>query len=228
MKKLIILALIFALLLSLTACAEEGDKPKSAETRTETAAQTTANEPETTKAIETQAPDEVWGVGPESVNLLTTEETHPVYIRFPSLVAVRYYTGKVAYQTDETLVILDARNPDVTPEEAQSVDDVLTAYRDQTIGILSEYRNTFWRDFSFDVQKQEHLTVNGYEMCKYTGIHHCTWKGEEQSMFFTAYSAAVNGGKDYVYWMVLDESDDQSLNETVEYYADQMAKTLED
>ena len=47
-------------------------------------------------------------------------------------------------------------------------------------------------------------------------------------MFFTAYFAAVNEGKDYVYWMVLDESDDQSLNETAEYYADQMAKTLED
>lgn len=228
MKKTMI-ALILAgllLLMPLSGCGSGSNNPTTTGSGSQSATKGTA---EQTKApeSETKAAPEDWGVGPQSKSLLTTETTYMVYIRFPQLLPNRHGTGYVAKQEDKTLVILDSRHPERTEVEAENVDLVLDTYIGQTERILRDYRNSYWKDFEFEITSREHMTINGYEMCKYIGVLHCSYKGNPEDHFFAAYSSEVNNGNDYVYWMVMDDSEDQSLHEIAEYNADQMAKTLE-
>ena len=230
MKKapIILGSLMLSAALLLTACGGGEGPGKPGETGT-SRPQSTPSEakPESKAATEATEALTDWGVGPEEYFLQTIEEYHAAQIKFPELLGNQYGTAKMGQQPDGTLVMFDVRWPDEIPEEVGSVDEVFPAYFVQANRNMEKYRDLGWDNFSFEITEQEHLTVNGYEMCKYRGVHRSTddmkaaWE-----FYYVAYAAAVNEGKDYVYWIVLDNSDDQSLRDTVEYNADMMAKTL--
>lgn len=195
---------------------------------------TSVNDKETQTSEETTSKEDTddWGVREEIVagknGILTT-----AYIKFPSLSGIVRGTGKIAYQKDKTLVILDAERKTGSPVLTDdSCDKVFPAYFEQTKGIIDSYRQMNYDNFEFSILDKEIVTVNGYEMCKFTGKHTFTVKDvntfetKNVDISFVAYATKLNGNGAYVYWMVLDESEDQSLTKTIEEYADKMAKTL--
>lgn len=214
--------------LLLSACGGGEGPGKPGETGT-SRPQSTPSEakPETKAATEATEALTDWGVGPEEYFLQTIEEYHAAQIKFPELLGNQYGTAMMGQQPDGTLVMFDVRWPKYIPEEVGSVEEVFPAYFVQAQENMRCYRNKQWGNFSFEITEQERLTVNGYEMCKYKGVHKSTDdKKEAREFYYVAYAAAVNEGKDYVYWIVLDNSKDQSLHDTAEYNADMMAKTL--
>lgn len=232
MKKLFTILMIAMLLcLSLTACGNKSKKEPDDNTNSSIQSSKTSNIQEPQKEDEIWDVDD-WGVQEKIVagknDTLTT-----AYIKFPTLSGIVRGTGKIAYQKNKTLVILDAERKTGSPALTNdSCDNVFPAYFEQTKGIIDTYRQMNYDNFEFSISDKEIVTVNGYEMCKFTGKHTFTVKDvntfetKNAEMNFVAYATKLNGNGAYVYWMVLDESDDQSLTKTIEEYADKMAKTL--
>ena len=223
MKRIISILLISIMILMCFAGCGKDKEPVITDTPS-----ISVNDKETQTSEETTSKEDTddWGVQEKIVagknDTLTT-----AYIKFPTLSGIVRGTGKIAYQKDKTLVILDAERKTGSPALTNdSCDNVFPAYFEQTKGIIDAYRQMNYDNFDFSVANKETVTVNGYEMCKYTGKHTFTVNGENDEMNFVAYATKLNGNGAYVYWMVLDESEDQSLTKTIEEYADKMAKTL--
>ena len=165
-----------------------------------------------------------WGVQ-ESIVADKGDNISSAYIKFPTLSGIIQGTGKIAYQTDKTLVILDSQRMSGSPTISR-ISDVLPAYFEQTIKIMREYRRSDWKDFAFNVETSEMVKINDYDMCKYTGTHTYTYNGEPGSMKFVAYATQLKENGAYIYWMVLDETEDQSMTNTIMEHATNMAYTF--
>lgn len=167
-----------------------------------------------------------WGVQ-DKITTRKNNNTITAWIKFPTLSGIVEGTGKLAYQKDKTLVIFDAEHKEVFPNlSANSCDEVFPTYFEQTKAIIDAHRQMTWDNFDFKINSKETMTINDYEMCKYTGTHTFTFQGEADSMSFVAYATKLKGNDAIVYWMVIDESEDQSLGKTIEEYAKKMAYTL--
>ncbi len=223
MKKILSILLVTMMILMCFAGCGKDNEPTNTDTPS-----TTVSDKETQASEETSNNDNTddWGVQ-EKIVATKNDVISVANIKFPSLTGIVEGTGKIAYQKDKTLVILDAEMKEVFPNiTANSCEEVFPAYFEQTRAIMDAYRQMNYDNFDFSVANKETVTVNGYEMCKYIGKHTFTVNGENDEMDFVAYATKLNGNGAYVYWMVLDESEDQSLTKTIEEYADKMAKTL--
>ena len=224
MKKTLALFMVLSILICCTNCGEK-DKPSEGKTSTADSLAPGESAVSVTEDNSEQSESE-WGVQEEIVSgkndILAT-----AYIRFPTLSGIVRGTGKIAYQTDDTLVLLDAERKTGSPElDRDSCDGVFPAYFEQTKKIMKSYRQMNYEDFDFTVETKEVVTINGYEMCKYTGKHTFTVDGEAAQLNYVAYATKLKENDAIVYWMVLDESVDQSLGNTIEEYAQKMAYSL--
>ena len=165
-----------------------------------------------------------WGVT-DNHAAFANNESCTFYINFPTYTGIPKGGGLISYDDLGTLIIVESQHL-TTDINVTNVDDVLPAYFEQTKVILDLYRNSAFDDFEFEITSKKHTTINGYEMCKYTGIHSFTYDGNKQTMNFVAYSAQLKTNGAYVYWMVLDETDDQSLSKTIDSHAYNMALSL--
>ena len=229
MKRVLLMLLVALLTLNCLAGCGKDKKPTNVDTPLTTEKLEQTQFPEATSS---DNKDEEWGVQEMKVTekngVITT-----ALIKFPHLTGIVRGTGKIAYQNDKSLVILDSERPTGSPSMPNDAcEDVFPAYFEQTRAIIDSYRQMNYDNFEFTVSHKEIVTVNGYEMCKFTGKHTFTVKDvntfeiKNLDINFVAYATKLNGNGAYVYWMVLDESEDQSLTKTIEEYADKMAKTL--
>lgn len=229
MKKNMILCLSLILLLVLTAC---GNNTVHAEgvnkdTSTEDINSSERPESELTEGEETEENvDDKWGV---DENIITEKEEQKLraYIKFPNICGMVKGTGKIAYQPDESIVVLGSEIDFNEPEiEEDKIENIFPAYFEKVAEIIAGYRGAKYKDFEFEITSKETVNVNGYEMCKYTGKHTFASRDNNFEMNFVAYATRLKGNDAVVYWMVLDETDDQSLSEVIESHADKMAQTL--
>ncbi len=165
-----------------------------------------------------------WGV-PDSIN---TENSSGImgtaYIHLPEVASMRRGAGQVADQSDDTLIILGGQHlesPIVT-----NLKEVLSTFISQPVDVLSKYRRVDYKNFAFNVETSEMVKINDYDMCKYTGTHTYTYNGEPGSMKFVAYATQLKENGAYVYWMVIDETEDQSMTNTIMEHATNMAYTF--
>ncbi len=166
-----------------------------------------------------------WGVD----DSISTENANgvmaDVYIKLPELSSMRRGAGQVADQSDDTLILMGGQHLEQSPN-INSLKDVLSAYISQPIDVLEKYRRVDWQNYAFNIESSEITQINNYTMCKYVGNHTFTYNGEPGSMKFVAYATQLKSNGAYVYWMVLDESEGQSLTKTIEDYAYKMALSL--
>ncbi len=164
-----------------------------------------------------------WGVQ-ESIMAENEKGLVRARIKFPTLSGVNLGTGKIAYQKDKTLVILDAQIIDDSPEINNET--ILPAYFEQTKKIIDQYRRSNYSNFDFSIDNKQEININDYAMVKYTGTHTFMLNGKSEKINFVAYSTKLKENGACIYWMVLDESEDQSLSSTIDQYATNMAYTL--
>lgn len=224
MKKKVILCLSLILLFVLTACGNntvhaEGVKK---DTSTEDMNSSEGLESELTE----NEVDDGWGVDENTITEKNDKKAR-AYIKFPNLCGIVEGTGKIAYQPDESLVLLGSEIDFEEPEvEGNKIENIFPAYFGKVAEIMEAYRGAKYKDFEFEITSKETVNVNGYEMCKYTGKHTFASRDNSFEMNFVAYATRLKGNDAVVYWMVLDETDDQSLSEIIESHADKMAQTL--
>lgn len=115
-----------------------------------------------------------------------------------------------------------------------SVENIYEAYQTCWEEAIADMRHDLdYSDFKFNVESREMKEINGFSMCRYVGTH--TYKLEhwetgeitDYACYFVAYGTQLSNGA-YIYWIVFDESADQSLKDVVISNADNMAKSLEE
>ena len=224
MKKIIALVLAVMMVLCLAACQTT---PKETEPSKTPSNQTTepSKQQDTTPTTEATQPSD-WGV-PDDYATFANGKLCNFIIRFPELTGIPKGSSLVAYQPDGSMVIVDVHLQGETAD-ISSVDQVLPTCFVQTEMTLDLYRSSAYKDFAFEIKSSEKVTVNGYEMCKYTGVHTFTVEGNQKSFNFVAYATQLKTNGGYVYWMVLDESEGQTLGQTIADHAYKMALSLEE
>lgn len=220
MKKTITFLLLISLLcLTLTACSNDNKQKTS---NINTSEQVSENQSANNSNVE----EAEWGVPESRLTIRNNIETR-AYIKFPFLAGIIKGPGLVAYQTDGSLVFLstemDYKEPDINDRKSENI---FPAYFEKTIDMMSAYRRIDHENFNFEISSKENVKINDYEMCKYKGLHTFTVKGEEKSISYVAYATKLKANDAVVYWMVLDDTEDQSLGSVIESHADKMAESL--
>jgi hypothetical protein len=225
MKRIITFLLAVMMVLCLAACQTT---PKETEPSKTPSNQPTepSKQQDTTPTTEATQPAEEWGVV-DDFSVVANGKAVLISIKLPALTGIPKGTGLLAYQPDGTFVIVDGHKASISPE-ISSVDQVLPTCFVQTEMTLDLYRASTYKDFAFEIKSSEKVTVNGYEMCKYTGVHTFTFEGNQKSFNFVAYATQLKTNGGYVYWMVLDESEGQTLGQTIADHAYKMALSLEE
>lgn len=222
MKKIVsILMAIMLLCLSLTACGKKENNELN-----DNNSVITQNTESSTESDNASNDAQNWGV---DENIITEhgDVNARAHIKFPYLAGITKGQGKVAYQTDKSLVILGAEIDFEEPSvDGNKTENILPAYFLKVKEIMKSYRRVDHSDFNFDIKAKEIKTVNDYEMCKYTGNHTFTVNGEQKSIYYVAYATKLKTNGAIVYWMVLDDTTEQSLGSTIESHADKMAESL--
>lgn len=153
------------------------------------------------------------------------------YITFPTDegLGIRYGQGSKAL--DGTMVVCGGSffNDTIV---CDSVEDIYDAYVDRWEEATQDLRHdSEYSECEYIAEKSEITEINGFTMCRYEGTH--TYKytdfdtGEvtPYSCFFVAYGTQLSEGG-FVYWIVFDDSKDQSLKDLVNSNAENMAKSL--
>lgn len=153
------------------------------------------------------------------------------YINLPQVASMSKGMGNVAEQNDKTLILFSGEHGDDFSTEAHSgkytLENVFSVFLEQPISILSHYRRVDNTDYAFEIETSELVEINGYKMCKHTGKH--TYKAADRgdlSLKYVAYITNLKSNNAYVYWIVLDESEDQSQGAKIDEYATKIAKSL--
>lgn len=156
-----------------------------------------------------------------------------LYIKYPSLIP----TGSnfVAYQKDKTVVLfmhVSESGFANSVTDAESILNVAIENEEDYCGPI-ELMKDYWRVrrdgyLTMTINSAEQETVGQYECCKYTGTttHLGNNDTEETTNQFVAYSSFTKNGNEPFYWMVFDESEDQSLGSTIADYAKKMGLTI--
>ena len=225
MKRIIAFLLAVMMVLCLAACQAEPKETEPTKNSGNTNQQTEPSKQQDTKPTDAPTqPAADWGV-PDDFASFANGKLAKFTFRLPALAGIPKGSALMAYQPDFSLVIVDAHLEGETAD-ISDVTQVLPTCFVQTEMTMDLYRNSAYDDFAFEVKSSEKVTINGYEMCKYTGVHTFTLDDQNMSFAFVAYATQLKTNGAYVYWMVLDETEGQTLGQTIADHAYKIALSL--
>lgn len=226
MKRLLFIVIsLLSLCLCLAACGSEKEEPN----KDNPVPQTTQSEADNS---ETEIPEvkdeEIY----EIVDAIYTQNSSgafgTAYIKLPELASMHRGAGQVVDQSNDILILMGGQhktNPVITTDE---IDEVLNDFFYQPIDVLSKYRRVVFDNYKFSISETEKMTVNDYQMCKYKGEHTFTYESVPDKMNYVAVVAKLKINGAYVYWIVLDESEEQNQSKEIDKVASKIAETLYD
>lgn len=222
MKQRIAILLTVLLLLSAAACGRQSEtSPVETAGKTPSKEETQAEE---VPAVTTEEAEEAWGVR-DSVTVGNEGKLVNLSFCFPVYTGIPESTAVLAYQDDNTRILVDVYFEGISPE-VESLEAVLPAYFEQTEMVFSTNYGVRYQNASFTLESQELVHINDYDMCKYTGKHSFEYSDTDYTYAFVAYAIQLKENGGYVYWLVQDESQDQSMGETIESHAYNMAMSI--
>lgn len=247
-KKILLMGCITALAIGLASCGqpasgEEGDSTESTvnssvaesvpekEDSAETPEEIADEELPNWKGVRDYFGYDVYAAGRTYVGSIS------INIEYPSLKPTSYgwaYQLDPAYVfvTSPGFVIVDGEidiNEDLLIE---SLEDTFEATKPHILRYLKSDRNPRYRNFDFEVETAEPVTINNLSMYKYTGIHTYTYEEEDRQCDFVAYSVDTKQAEhSYLTIIVIDDSlSNPSMDPlpegTIEAYARKMAESI--
>lgn len=220
MKKWFAFLLAVLLLVSLTAC---GSPSKDNNAPAGDPQNTTGGEG-TSGAGEDKTPEEDWGIEGD-IAVRFNQDTQLICFRWPGSPGNTAGSGKAGGQGDDTFVLVDRYVEDVSPENV-SLENFFPAYFEQTIAAFSDFYYLKYSDGSLTVESSEVSTVNGYEVCMFTGKHTYKHSGADRERAYVAYVTTLKSNGGYVYWLVQDNSSDQSNGALIRDHADRIIRSI--
>lgn len=220
MKRLFALLMVIAMLFCVSAC---GNKPstKTDDIDNQTTEVNKSDDITTDDSYESIDP-ESWGITDRFAAGKGASETF--YINLPKC------TGVVAGHGDGTVTAVSGEN-ESTPE-INGISEVFPAYLDDLQFWLEDrYGSMRFSNFEFELTGNAPTKVGDYDMHTFTGVLEFDYvnhdvETEHRVHNFVAYSTALKSNGAYAYWLVYDESDDQSNGDLIKEHALNMAKTF--
>ena len=174
---------------------------------------------------ETEKNENQWGITCSSVAENDSGDLIRFSINFPKNPGSACGSGLEAIQDKGIRILVDRQLSIEGAEKSDSIENVLPTYFQQTIDIYRGKLGISYEEGEFSISNKQMVTINGYEMCRYEGVHNLKYKGNELMCAFVAYSAQLSNGA-YVYWMAVDETEEQKAFDVASEYAEKMAYTL--
>lgn len=223
--------MILALVMLLTMAACAGEKtPATQPTVTGDSTQPTTDDttPSSSQAETTEAGDPLeWGVM-DQYTAETAESFGSYYINFPHYTGISSGYAMIADQLDGTMVLISGQNMDAP--EINNVSELFPAYFDQVQYTLEGYYGLFSGNYTFALQDTDSTVVNGYEMYTFSGTIAFDYEQddivERCEYQFISYATTLKSNGGYAFWVVYDNSEDQSNGELIAQHALNMAKTF--
>lgn len=229
MKKLIAMILALVMLLTMAACAGE-KTPATQPTATGDSTQPTTGDttPSSSQggSAETEDPLE-WGITDRGS--AESKDSIGVYaINFPYFTGASAGYALLANQNDGTIALISGQNMD--SPEISSVAELFPAYFDQLQYTLEKYYGLRSSNFALSLLDTDSTTIADHEMYIFTGTiaFDYDWQGEvsRREYQFVSYATTMKTNGAYAYWVVYDETEDQSNGELIAEHALNMAKTF--
>lgn len=222
MKKYLTLLLIVLLLLSLVACGESsGNVPNGTEGRP------SQNEDKETQTQEETKNNELenWGVVDDFSVQNEDLNVSTVFFRWPAATGRSAATGMAATQSDGTFVLVDGYSNGISPKGV-ALEEFFPKYYEQTLNAFSRNYGSNYSDGKLNAKSEGVSTINGYKVCKFTGEHSFKFKNQDYTYQFVAYVTNLKANGAYVYWLVQDETSDQSAGQQMEENALKIIQSL--
>ena len=181
-----------------------------------------------------------WGL-PQTYPACTQGGIDLVSLSFPTTKGCFRVGGMAEFQADDTTALIGVcnnsvweeagleRSPDAV-ETINSVEEVFPAYSDQLSLTFTDlyYRSTTHGDaenLDITIDGKESVEINGYKMCKYSGVFNFLEDGEEQSKKYVAYALQLQQCHgEYVYLVsIVNREESADVYEAVEKDALYMA-----
>lgn len=213
MKKTIALVLAAMMLLAMAACGNESKEDPIGTTK----GQNFENGVAATEAMgETQNQKlENWGVVDDFAVQNEELESATVFFRWPNATGRSAATGEASTQSDGTFVLVDGYSNGISPKGV-ALKEFFPAYFEQTINAFSNNYGVRYENGKLTADEGEISQINGYEVCKFTGHHTFTFSGQPYDYQYVAYVTTLKSNGAYVYWLVQDETVDQSAGKQME------------
>ena len=229
MKRIIAIILVLALSLCFTGCngggkEEDSKSPdKNANTQSTTATDDEDSGSDTTEKEEEEITAENWGV--TAWWSAYTDTTSKVYaINFPNYTGYTEGSALIAEQLDGTVVLTSGQ--DNGCPEINNVTELFPAYYDHLEFSLNAFYGIMSMNYVFSVDDSETVTIGDYEMCRFEGSFEFDDYKEHKDFQFVAYATTLKSNGAYAYWVVYDNSEDQSNGKLISEHALNMAKTF--
>ncbi len=190
------------------------------------ASESTASETTTVGTAEDVNDESEW-VNENNITLSTSDmEFSLFYIPTPDNVCAVAGGSKAAPQFDDTFIVFGGQDFSDT-NVVENVESVFPSYFSKVQLALNDYfYATYDEDCTFEIAEQKTMTVNGYEMCRYSGSMVYNDREDDVESNYVAYAVKLKEIDCYAYWFVMDISDDLSADDTVAYNADYISKHI--
>lgn len=227
MKRLFISVMVFIMLLTLAACSEQD--PSATKTTESSVAQSFTEGITTSLQVDEDGVEDPleWGVM-DQYTAETAESFGSYYINFPHYTGISSGYAMIADQLDGTMVLISGQNMDAP--EINNVSELFPAYFDQVQYTLEGYYGLFSGNYTFALQNTDSTVVNGYEMYTFSGTIAFDYEQddivERCEYQFISYATTLKSNGGYAFWVVYDNSEDQSNGELIAQHALNMAKTF--
>lgn len=165
-----------------------------------------------------------WGVT-DSVTA-RNGELASVDIRLPYNTGILQDTGLIAVQNDSSVIIVDGQSK--YDKLDNSIDEIFPYYFTNVKSILEAYYGSHASEYSLNVSKKEKTSINGYDMCVFHGSISMELYKKMVNYNWVAYATTLKSNGAYLYWMVFDYTDDQSMGDVIDDHAYKMAHTIEE
>lgn len=224
MKKWFALVLAVIMVCSMTACGKKDDNKQTDPTDGSSATTGSNQNSANNGATENTLPDD-WGVSGTVTVQGKDMSVQRMIFKWPTTKGNPAATGEAGPQEDGTFVLVDAYTSGTSPENVE-LTSFFPAYSQQTIDAFARFYGSRYKNGALTATKGDVSTINGYEVCKYTGTHTFEYKGKTYDQQFVAYVTTAKGNDGYVYFLVADDSDEQSLGAKIEENAYNMMLSL--
>lgn len=114
----------------------------------------------------------------------------------------------------------------------ETLPETLEAYEEQILSVFKKIVGSMrYSEGAFVADTTEIVEINGYEMCRFTATHtyntrDSKWNLVPMTQQCAGYITRLKNNGGVVYWIVVDESEDQSLGDLLIPHADSMAQSL--
>lgn len=141
---------------------------------------------------------EVWGT-PQSCTVTIGEETVTYSCNIPETKNISNAQPTVYIQcTDDKLIFLGC--PDDTYPEPESLELVFEAYLEKIAEAIETARLNMYTDYSFSLDDQEVVEIEGRKMLKVRGTMNYLDQGNPRQWTFLGYATQLSNGT-YTYWL---------------------------